>query len=69
MTPYSMPTTSSSSADHLFGHPSTLHPSWPPTTSIPPSTSSTSPPTFSSLANSPPTLPPQHHIFPPTPTA
>lgn len=56
----------SSSADHLFGHASTLHSTWPCTPSIPPTTSSSSPPTFSSLANSSPIL--QHHTFPPTPT-
>ena len=54
------PAATSNPAEHLFGQPSSLHPTWPPTTSLPTTTSATPPPTFSSLATASHTLP--HHI-------
>ena len=49
--------TTATSVEHLFGQPSTLHPSWASTTSLPSTT-----PSFTSLATSPHPLPAQHLV-------
>ena len=58
--------TTTTSVDHLFGQPSTLHPSWASTTSLPSTTHSTPSPSFTSLATSSDPLPAQH-LVPSTP--
>ena len=69
--PTTLPTLSTGSTDHLFGHPSALQPSWPTTTSMSTTTSSPAPTplTFSTPTNQPSTAPTPHHIFPTAPSS
>ena len=57
-----LPGTTTTPVEHLFGQPSTLHPSWTCTTSSPPPIHPTPPPSFTTLATSPHSIPPQQLI-------
>ena len=63
-----LPGTTTTSVEHLFGQPSTLHPSWASTTSLPSTTHSTPPPSFTSLATSSHPMPAQHMVTSTPPT-